>query len=43
MHKMKRKMKDAQLVLGEGKDKDWARHSGPTTLILKNKQNLNSK
>lgn len=42
-HKMERKTKYVQLVLGEGRDEDWDRHLGLKTLILKTKQNLNSK
>lgn len=41
--KTERKTKDVQVVLGEGRDEDWDKHLGLTMLILKTKQNLNSK
>jgi len=37
MHNIKRQTKDAQLVLGKGRDEDWDRHLGVTTLILTTK------
>lgn len=42
-HKTERKTKHVQVVLGEGRDEDWDKHLGLTMLILKTKQNLNSK